>query len=168
MDCWGHLIDDHGIHADSDKCCASVDGAHWGTSTMCRGSSDLCKIWHILCQMYLHASCYTEEWSSVLVETHASSMHGQYKGVGMQGAYIMPNWPIWRQSNMGYLWCICIRDRCCLWTRTWLEILQTCRIYVQEIHSSSAQLPCFWDGDYPLSLKPSLNGRTNYSATALM
>ena len=40
--------------------------------------------------VYWPASCYTEEQASVLVETHASSMHGQYQGTGMQGAYIMP------------------------------------------------------------------------------
>ena len=69
---------------------------------------------------------------------------------------------------MGYLWGVCIRNRCCLWTRTWLVILQIHRIYVPKIHSSPAQLPCIWDGDnFHTQSPPQVGGQTYQQPTSM-
>ena len=46
--------------------------------------------------------------------------------------------------------------------RQGLNWLQICRIYVQENHSNSAQLPCIQDGDYcHTQSPPQVGGQTH-------
>ena len=80
MDCLGHLIDDRGIHADSDKNVAHPWMAHTEEHARRAEVPQTRAIFGTfyarrIC-VYWPASRYTEERSSVLVETHASSMHG--------------------------------------------------------------------------------------------
>ena len=79
MDCLGHLIDDHGIHADSDK---MLHICGWGTPRNNHdvqrflGLSAIFGTFYARCIcVYQPSSHYTKERSPVLMETHASSMH---------------------------------------------------------------------------------------------